>query len=86
MWGRKAPHELPLQHNLPPARHNGSPWPSCSRPSVKAVWQRQKAGHVIDVSSGHKVTPVVISPGAVATEWPNDMFEPDSAAGIQKFQ
>jgi NADP-dependent 3-hydroxy acid dehydrogenase YdfG len=79
--------------------------------------QRQKAGHIINVSSvaGHKVGPgfavyaatkhavralseglrqevkpynirtTVISPGAVATELPNSVTEPDVAARIQKF-
>jgi NADP-dependent 3-hydroxy acid dehydrogenase YdfG len=79
--------------------------------------QRQKAGHIINVSSvaGHKVTPAgtvycatkhavrviseglrqevkpynirttIISPGAVASELPNHITDPDSAAGIQKF-
>lgn len=79
--------------------------------------QRQKAGHIINVSSvaGHKVTPAgtvysatkhavralseglrqevkpynirttVISPGAVATELPSHITDPDSAANIQKF-
>jgi NADP-dependent 3-hydroxy acid dehydrogenase YdfG len=79
--------------------------------------QRQKGGHIINVSSvaGHKVTPAgivysatkhavrviseglrqevkpynirttVISPGAVATELPSHITDPDSAAGIQKF-
>jgi len=79
--------------------------------------QRQKAGHIINVSSvaGHKVGPgfavyaatkhavralseglrqevkpynirtTVISPGAVATELPNSVTEPDVAERIQKF-
>ena len=78
--------------------------------------QRQKAGHIINVSSvaGHKVGPgcavyaatkhavralseglrqevkpynirtTVISPGAVATELPNSMTEPDIAERIRK--
>src|SRR3954452_23243549 len=79
--------------------------------------QRQKTGHIINVSSvaGHKVTPAgavysatkhavraiteglrqevkaynirttVISPGAVATEFPSHITDEQSAAGIQKF-
>src|SRR5574337_2172475 len=79
--------------------------------------KRQKAGHIINVSSvaGHKVTPAgavyaatkhavralseglrqevkpynirttVISPGAVATELPNSVTDPDAAARIRKF-
>ncbi len=79
--------------------------------------QRQKAGHIINVSSvaGHKVGPgfavyaatkhavralseglrqevkpynirtTVISPGAVATELPSSVAEPDIAQRIQKF-
>jgi NADP-dependent 3-hydroxy acid dehydrogenase YdfG len=79
--------------------------------------QRQKSGHVINVSSvaGHKVTPAgavysatkhavralseglrqetkaynirttVISPGAVATELPNTISEPDVAERIRNF-
>jgi NADP-dependent 3-hydroxy acid dehydrogenase YdfG len=79
--------------------------------------QRQKAGHIINVSSvaGHKVGPgfavyaatkhavralseglrqevkpsnirtTVSSPGAVATELPNSVTEPDVAERIQKF-
>jgi NADP-dependent 3-hydroxy acid dehydrogenase YdfG len=79
--------------------------------------QRQKAGHVINVSSvaGHKVTPpgtvyaatkyavraiseglrqevkpynirtTVISPGAVATELPTHITDPNSAVSLQKF-
>ena len=79
--------------------------------------QRQKAGHIINVSSvaGHKVGPgfavyaatkhavralseglrqevkpynirtTVISPGAVATELPDSVTEPDVAEGIRKF-
>jgi len=79
--------------------------------------QRQKSGHIINVSSvaGHKVRPAgavysatkaavrmlseglrqevkpynirttVISPGAVATELPSSITEPDIAEGIQKF-
>ena len=79
--------------------------------------QRQKAGHIINVSSvaGHKVGPgfavyaatkhavqalseglrqevkpynirtTVIAPGAVATELPNSMNEPDVAERIRKF-
>ena len=79
--------------------------------------KQQKAGHIINVSSGagHKVTPngavycatkhavralseglrvevkpynirtTIISPGAVATELPNSITEPDVAAGVSKF-
>jgi len=79
--------------------------------------QRQKSGHIINVSSvaGHKVRPngvvysatkhavrviseglrqevkpwnirtTVISPGAVATELPDSVIEPDVAAGIRAF-
>lgn len=79
--------------------------------------QRQKTGHIINVSSvaGHKVTPfgtvycatkhavrvlseglrmevkpynirtTIISPGAVATELPNHVTEPDAAERINKF-
>jgi NADP-dependent 3-hydroxy acid dehydrogenase YdfG len=79
--------------------------------------QRQKAGHIINVSSvaGHKVTPAgtvysatkhavraiseglrvevkpynvrttVISPGAVATELPTHITDPNSATNIQQF-
>lgn len=79
--------------------------------------QRQKSGHIINVSSvaGHKVGPgsavyaatkfavralseglrqevkpynirtTVISPGAVATELPNTVTDPDTAARIRKF-
>ena len=79
--------------------------------------QKQKAGHMIFVSSvaGHKVTPAgtiysatkhavraiaegfrqevkpynirttTISPGAVATELPSHITDPQSAAGIQQF-
>ena len=79
--------------------------------------QRQKAGHIINVSSvaGHKVGPgfavyaatkhavralseglrqevkpynirtTVISPGAVATELPNSVTDPDAATRIRKF-
>ena len=79
--------------------------------------QRQKSGHIINVSSvaGHKVGPgftvyaatkhavralseglrqevkpynirtTVISPGAVATELPDSVTEPDVAEGIRKF-
>jgi NADP-dependent 3-hydroxy acid dehydrogenase YdfG len=79
--------------------------------------QRQKSGHVINVSSvaGHKVTPLgvvycvtkhavralseglraevkpynirttIISPGAVATELPNAITEPEVAANMRKF-
>ena len=79
--------------------------------------QRQKAGHIVNVSSvaGHKVRPgsavyaatkhavlalseglrqevkpynirtTVISPGAVATELPNSISEPDVAESFQKF-
>lgn len=79
--------------------------------------QKQKAGHMIFVSSvaGHKVTPAgtiysatkhavraiaegfrqevkpynvrttIISPGAVATELPTHITDPQSAAGIQRF-
>ncbi|QEM69406.1 SDR family oxidoreductase [Geobacter sp. FeAm09] len=79
--------------------------------------QRQKAGHIINVSSvaGHKVRPgsvvyaatkhavrvlseglrqevkpynirtTVISPGAVATELPDSVTEPDVAEGIRNF-
>ena len=79
--------------------------------------QRQKRGHIINVSSvaGHKVTPAgavyaatkhavralseglrqevkpynirttVISPGAVATELPDSITEPDVAENIHKF-
>jgi NADP-dependent 3-hydroxy acid dehydrogenase YdfG len=79
--------------------------------------KRQKAGHIINVSSvaGHKVTPLgavycatkhavralseglrtevkpynirttVISPGAVATELPNSITDPEVAANMRKF-
>jgi NADP-dependent 3-hydroxy acid dehydrogenase YdfG len=79
--------------------------------------QRQKSGHIINVSSvaGHRVGPgfavyaatkfavralseglrqevkpynirtTVISPGAVATELPNSVTDPDAAARIRKF-
>jgi len=79
--------------------------------------QRQKSGHIINVSSvaGHKVTPngavycatkhavrviseglrqevkpynirtTIISPGAVATELPDSITEPDIAEGARKF-
>ena len=79
--------------------------------------QRQKSGHIINVSSvaGHKVTPAgtvycatkhavrviseglrqevkpynirttIISPGAVATELPSHITDPDSATAIQTF-
>src|SRR6266699_5059127 len=79
--------------------------------------QRQRAGHIINVSSvaGHKVGPgfavysatkhavralseglrqevkpynirtTVISPGAVATELPNSITEPEVAANMRKF-
>jgi NADP-dependent 3-hydroxy acid dehydrogenase YdfG len=79
--------------------------------------QKQKAGHIINVSSvaGHKVTPAgavysatkhavralseglrqevkaynirttVISPGAVATELPSHITDPQSATGMQQY-
>jgi NADP-dependent 3-hydroxy acid dehydrogenase YdfG len=79
--------------------------------------QRQKSGHIVNVSSvaGHRVGPgfavyaatkhavralseglrqevkpynirtTVISPGAVATELPNSVTDPDTAARIRKF-
>jgi NADP-dependent 3-hydroxy acid dehydrogenase YdfG len=57
--------------------------------------KKQKSGHIINVSSvaGHEVRPgsvvysatTVISPGAVATELPNSITEPDVAENIQKF-
>jgi NADP-dependent 3-hydroxy acid dehydrogenase YdfG len=79
--------------------------------------QRQKSGHIINVSSvaGHRVGPgfavyaatkfavralseglrqevkpynirtTVISPGAVATELPNSVTDPDAAARVRKF-
>ena len=79
--------------------------------------QRQKAGHIINVSSvaGHKVTPAgavysatkhavraiseglrqevkaynirttIISPGAVATELPSHITDPQSATGMQQY-
>ena len=79
--------------------------------------QRQKAGHIINVSSvaGHKITPAgavysatkhavwaiseglrqevkaynirttVISPGAVATELPSHITDPQSATGMQQY-
>src|SRR5690606_5844071 len=79
--------------------------------------QRQKSGHIINVSSvaGHRVAPggvvysaskaavrviseglrqevkpwglrtTIISPGAVATELPNSVTEPDVAQGIGQF-
>ena len=79
--------------------------------------QRQKSGHIINVSSvaGHKIRPgatvyaatkfavralseglrmevkpynirtTIISPGAVATELPNTITDPDTAARINKF-
>jgi len=85
--------------------------------AVLPVMQKQKSGHIINVSSvaGHKVRAggavyaatkhavralseglrqevkpynirtTVISPGAVATELPNSISEPDIAAGFQKF-
>jgi NADP-dependent 3-hydroxy acid dehydrogenase YdfG len=56
--------------------------------------KQQKAGHIINVSSvaGHKVTyagaiycATIISPGAVATELPDTISEPDVAERIHKF-
>jgi NADP-dependent 3-hydroxy acid dehydrogenase YdfG len=105
-------------------------WEACQRQfegAVKSAWQtsqavvphmqRQKAGHIINVSSvaGHKVGPgyavyaatkhavralseglrqevkpynirtTVISPGAVATELPNSVTDPDAAERIRTF-
>ncbi len=60
--------------------------------------KQQKSGHVINVSSvaGHKVNPGgavdaatkhgvrIISPGAVATELPDSITEPDVAERVRK--
>jgi NADP-dependent 3-hydroxy acid dehydrogenase YdfG len=93
-----------------------SPWPTYGIAVALPHMQRQKAGHIIDISSvaGHKVGPgsavysatkhavralseglrqevkpgnirtTVISPGAVATELPNTVTDPDVAERVNK--